>query len=103
MINYSRTQPIAGYHFVNYLINNNNNKGKTMNGRFTISLVNKPKSYETVTWAPRCLVPTRKVFRIAHPALRNKYFKIEFNFYPPTHYKKPMFYVMVEKLLGIKI
>ena len=103
MVNYSRIQSIEGYYFTNFLINNTQNSGKTKNGKFMISLVDKPLSCEVVTWAPKCIIPTGKVFRIAHPALRNKYFKLEFSFYPPTHYKKPMFYVMIEKLLGVKV
>lgn len=103
MINYSRRQPIEGYYFINFLINNTQNSGKTKNGKFTISLVSGSPSCETVIWGPRCVIPTGKKFRIAHPVLRNKYFKVEFNFFPPTHYKKPMFYVMIEKLLGVKV
>ena len=49
------------------------------------------------------MIPIKKPFRIAHPAFRNNYFKISFKFFPPTERKLPLFYVALEKILGIKI
>ena len=103
MNNFNRTQPIEGYYFSNYLINDKNNSGETKDGRFTISLIKDPGSCEIVTWGPKCMVPIKKPFRIAHPAFRNNYFKINFKFFPPTKRKLPLFYVVLEKMWGIKI
>lgn len=103
MNNFNKIQPIEGYYFSNYLINNKDDSGQTENGKFTISKINNPEVCEVVTWGPKCMVPIKKPFRIAHPAFRNNYFKINFKFFPPTERKLPLFYVALEKILGIKI
>ena len=102
MNNFKKVQTIEGYYFSNYLMNNENNKGETENGRFTISLIDKPASCEIVTWRAKCMIPIKKPFRIAHPAFRNNYFKVNFKFFPPIKRKLPLFYVTLEKMWGIK-
>ena len=52
MNNFNKIQPIEGYYFSNYLMNNKDNSGQTENGKFTISKIIKIFSiiidYETV-------------------------------------------------------
>mgnify|MGYP003112186675 CR=1 FL=1 len=103
MNNFNKIQPIEGFYFSNYLIDNKRDNGETENGEFTISIVDKPDTCAAVVWGPKCLVPIRKPFRIIHPAFRGNYFKVDFKFFPPTQRTLPLFYVMLEKLLGVKV
>lgn len=102
MIKFDKIQPIDGYYFTNFLLNKDNNKGEIKTGRFVISLANKPDNFEIVKWGPKCNVPINKSFKLAHPAFRNIYFNIKFSF-TPQNYKKPMLYIMMERLLGIQV
>ena len=103
MNNFNKIQPIEGFYFSNYLMDNTKDNGKTKNGKFTITKIDNPESCEVVTWGPKCMVPIKKVFRIAHPVFRGNYFKINFKFFPPKERQIPLFYLVLEKMWGIKI
>ena len=102
MIKFDKIQPIDGYYFTNFLLNKHNNKGEIKTGRFVISLVDSPEKFEKVKWGPKCNVPINKPFKISHPAFRNIFFEIKFSF-TPQNYRKPMLYIMMERLLGIQV